>query len=100
MGTGPVVPSSSPNAIASLLRFQIGSQRTGDGERGQRTRREVVGNTDDAVDLGSLAVRARGAGGVHEDFDPRTDEIVTFPRRDAVLELAQLGQAVRHQLLV
>ena len=34
---------------------------------------------------------------VHEDFDSRADEFVTSRRRDRLLQLAQLGQALVDQ---
>ena len=63
----------------------------------ERTRFEVVGHRDDAVDLGRLAVATPDPRGVDEHFDPRTDQFVTFSFGDAVLQLTQLGEPVVHE---
>src|SRR3954451_17599145 len=98
-----VASADGPNEVSDTVtsrRFQVGTERARHRQLDDRADRTVAGDPHDAVDLRRLAMRAPHARFVHEDFDPRPDQIVTFCRGDRILPLAQLVQALGHEGVV
>src|SRR4051812_14048447 len=86
-----VASADGPNDVSESVtsgRLEVGAECRGDGQGRERTRVEIGGNGDDAVDLRRLPMGPPDPRFIHEHFDLRTDQIVTFRRRDPVLLLA------------
>src|SRR5688572_14117499 len=84
----------------SSARDEVGAKGADDVDSMESPDGEGLGNLDDAVDLGALAVRPPDAGSVDEDLDRGPHEGPAAGRGDVVLEFSELGEALLHQTLV
>ena len=78
--------------------MQVGALRGDEGNVDEVADRQVVGHVDDAVDLGRLVHGAAAPGRVDEHLARLADERVAPGRRDGVLQLGALAQALEGEL--
>src|SRR5438552_14845948 len=76
-----VARADGPNEVSDSVtsgRFQIGPERTRHRERGESAHRQARRHDDDPIDLRRLAMGPPAPRLIHEDFDLRPHEFVTF----------------------
>src|SRR4051812_35688116 len=78
--------------------IEIGTLGVGDRDVVELADLEIDRNPDHAVDLRRLAMAAADTRPVDEHLDSGTDEVTPAPRRDAILQLGELGQPFGHHL--